>query len=318
MKAFVYETYGSPDVLYAKEILQPTPRHNELLIKVHSSSLSAGMNLLREGRFPGNKLFTLFLRLQFGIFKPKRPILGCEFSGTVEAIGNNVSLFKKGDAVYGTTTGLKNGAYADYVCVPEKWAHGVIKLKPEQLSFTEAAALPVGGMTALQILKKVNLSSHSNILIYGASGSVGSYAVQIAKYFGAKVTAVCSTTNVEWIYSIGADEVIDYTNPDWFMLIKKFDIVFDAVGKLQRSEWKILLAEGGRFCSTRSLTFEKTVYLAILEKMILEGKLKPVIDKVYPFQEMIEAHRYVDHGHKKGNVIIDHIAGTSAFYNLIK
>lgn len=318
MKAFVYETYGPPEVLHLKEILTPTPRHNELLIKVHASSVSAGINLLRKGQFPGSKLFTLLLRLQFGIFKPKRPILGCEFSGTVEATGKDVTTFKKGDAVYGTTTGLKNGAYADYVCVPEKSSQGVIKLKPEMLSFTEAAALPVGGMTALQILQKANISSRSHILIYGASGSVGSYAVQIAKYFGAKVTAVCSSINMEWVYSIGAHEVIDYSDPGWFMRTKKFDIVFDTVGKLQKSEWKVLLAKGGKFCSTRSLTFEKTAYLAILEKMIIEGKLKPVIDKVFPFEEMIEAHRYVDTGHKKGNILIDHTAATSILYNLIK
>ena len=306
MKAFFYKTYGPPEVLHLEEFPKPIPGNSELLIKVHASTVSTGITWLRKGEYPGNKLFTLLLRLQFGIFKPKLPILGCEFSGVVEAIGKDVKQFKKGDAVYGTTTGLKNGAYADYVCVPEKWKQGVVKLKPEQLSFTEAAALPVGGMTALQILQKANLSSKTNLLIYGASGSVGSYAVHIAKYFGARVTAVCSTANIAWVNSIGADEVIDYTNPGWYRVSKRFDVVFDAVGKLQTVEWKILLKKGGKFCSTRSLTFEKTAYLAFLEKIILDGSLKPVIDKVFPFEQMVEAHRYVDLGHKKGNVIINH------------
>lgn len=311
MKAFVYYNYGPPEVLEQKDILKPIPKKDELLIKVYASSVSAGISYLRMGEVPGNKLFTFILRLQFGINKPKRPILGCEFSGIIEAVGKNVQRFKEGDAVYGTTTGLENGAYGDYVCVPEKRKQGVISHKPAYLSFAEAAALPVGGMTALQILQKANLSSKTNLLVYGASGSVGSYAVQIAKYFGAKVTAVCSTNNLEWVKSLSADEVMDYTVPEWYRAGKKFDIVFDAVGKLETPQWKILLAKGGKFCSIRSLTFEKNAYLALLEIMIAEDKLNPVIDKVYPFDDMVEAHRYADLGHKKGNVVISHIPDTT-------
>ena len=244
-------------MLHVEEFPKPIPGNSELLIKVHASTVSAGITWLRKGEYSGNKLFTLLLRLQFGIFKPKLPILGSEFSGVVEAIGKDVTQFKKGDAVYGTTTGLKKGAYADYVCVREKWKQSMVKLKPEHLSFTEAAALPVGCMTALQILQKANLSFKTHLLVYGASGSVGSYAVQIGKFYGATVTAVTSTNNLEWIKTLGAEEVLDYTVPEWYRVSKKIDIVFDAVGKLQTMEWKTLLKKGGKFCSTKSLTFEK-------------------------------------------------------------
>ena len=306
MKAFVYDAYGPPEVLYAKEILSPIPKHTELLVRVHASSVSAGMTWMRKGEFPGSKLFTFLLRLQFGISKPKQPILGCEFSGIIEAIGKDVKRFKNGDAVYGTTTGLANGAYADYVCVPELPRHGVVMLKPTQLTFSEAAALPVGGMTALQILQKNDLKFQSRILIYGASGSVGSYAVQIARYFGAHVTAVCSTANLGWVKAIGAHEVIDYTSPGWWQKTKKFDLVFDAVGKLPASQRKSLLGKRGKFCSTKCMTYEKASYLELLQKIIAEGKLKPIIDKVYLFEQMVEAHHHVDLGHKKGNIIINH------------
>ena len=311
MKAAIYTEYGSPEVLQFQEVAKPIPKKNELLIHVHASTVSAGAVWIRKGQFPGSKLFTFLLRLQFGLFRPKQPILGVEFSGIIEAVGDEVSLFKKGDAVYGTTTGLKNGAYADYVCIPESRTQGVVAIKPHQLSFAEAAALPVGGMTALQILAKVPIRAGHRILIYGASGSVGSYAVQIAKYFGATVTAVCSTANVELVKSIGTDEVIDYTKDDLGRFNGRFDIVFEAVGKVKSSALKPLLNPTGKFCSIKSLTAEKTKYLDFLHQMIANGQLKPVIDRVYPFDQIVEAHKYVDLGHKKGNVVLNHPEKTS-------
>jgi NADPH:quinone reductase-like Zn-dependent oxidoreductase len=248
------------------------------------------------------------MRLMFGITKPKRPILGVEFSGIVEDVGNDARLFKKGDEVYGTTTGLQQGAYAEYVCVPETWKQGVVAAKPQSLTFLEAAAIPVGAMTALHILKKANIQAGQTILIYGASGSVGTYAVQIAKYFGANVTGACSTANQEFVRSLGADAVLDYTKNDLKNCNEKFDLIFDAVDKLEKATWKPLLREGsgGRFCSVKSPTAEKREYLDVLHAMIAEGKLKPIIDKSYPFEQLAEAHEYVELGHKKGNVVINH------------
>ncbi len=304
MRAAVYTKYGSPSVLQLREVEKPVPKSKEMLVRVHASTVSSGVIWIRKGHFPGSKLFTCLIRLVFGITKPKRNVLGFEFSGTVEDIGSDVKLFKKGDEVYGTTTGLKNGAYADYVCIPERWKQGVVALKPQHLTFEEAAALPVGGMTALQILLKAKIQSGHKILIYGASGSVGTYAVQIARYFGATVTGGCSTANIELVKSIGADEVIDYTKADITQYKERFDIIFDAVGKLKTSKCKPLLNKGGRFCSVKSLTHEKNQYLDLLHKMISEGKLKPIIDRSYSLEHIVEAHKYVDLGHKKGNVVI--------------
>lgn len=310
MKAMIYTEYGAPSVLHLKDVEKPVPRSNELLVKVCASSVTSGAIWIRKGEFPGSKVFTVLMRLMFGITKPKRPILGVEFSGIVEELGNGVTLFKKGDEVYGTTTGLQQGAYAEYVCVPESWKQGVVAAKPSSLTFSEAAALPVGAMTALHILKKANIQAGQTILIYGASGSVGTYAVQIAKYFGANVTGVCSTANQELVRSLGADAVLDYTKNDLANCTEQFDLIFDAVGKLEKATWKPLLHEGGggggRFCSVKSPTAEKREYLDVLHAMIAEGKLKPFIDKSYPFEQLAEAHDYVELGHKKGNVVINH------------
>ena len=306
MKAIIYTEYGAPNVLHLKDVEKPVPKSNELLVKVCASSVTSGAIWIRKGEFPGSKVFTVLLRLMFGITKPKRPILGVEFSGIVEEVGNGVTLFKKGDEVYGTTTGLPQGAYAEYVCIPETWKQGVVAAKPQALTFPEAAALPVGAMTALHILKKTNIQSGQTILIYGASGSVGTYAVQIAKYFGAKVTGVCSTANQELVRSLGADAVLDYTRGDFKNCNEKFDLIFDAVGKLNKATWKPLLRKDGTFCSVKSPTAEKREYLDLLHAMIAEGKLKPFIDRSYAFEEIAEAHEYVELGHKKGNVVINH------------
>lgn len=306
MKAMIYTEYGAPNVLHLKDVEKPLPQSNELLVKVYASSVTSGTIWIRKGEFPGSKVFTVLLRLMFGITKPKRPILGVEFSGIVEEVGNGVTLFKKGDEVYGTTTGLPQGSYAEYVCIPETCKQGVVEAKPQSLTFLEAAALPVGAMTALHILKKANIQAGQTILIYGASGSVGTYAVQIAKYFGANVTGVCSTANQELARSLGAHVVLDYTKGDFTNCSEQFDLIFDAVGKLNKTTWKPLLRKGGTFCSVKSPTAEKSEYLGELHAMIAQGKLKPVIDKSYAFEGIAEAHEYVELGHKKGNVVINH------------
>jgi NADPH:quinone reductase-like Zn-dependent oxidoreductase len=306
MKAFIYTEYGAPNVLRISDVPKPVPKSNELLVKIHASSVSSGSIWVRQGKFPGPKFYTLFLRLMFGITKPRNPILGFEFSGIVEEIGENVKAWKKGDAIYGTTTDLQQGSYADYLCVPESWKQGVIAPKPQNLNFEEAAVLPVGAMTALDLLSKANIKQARNVLIYGASGSVGTYAVQIAKYFGANVTGVCSTGNVDVVRSLGADEVLDYTKQDLRNCTQTFDIIFDAVGKMETATRKRLLRQSGKFCSIMSPTAEKREYLDALQTMIDQGKLKPVIDRSYPFEQLVEAHRYVDIGHKKGNVVINH------------
>lgn len=304
MKAVIVEKYGGPEVLQLVEIARPVPRPNELLIKVEASTVSAGVTWIRQGKFPGSFLFTVILRILYGIWKPRRKIMGVEFAGVVEQVGAKVKQFRPGDTVYGTTTGLKSGSYAQYIVLPEKHKQGVIAVKPPQLSMIEAAALPVGGMTALHLLTKAELGTGQKILIYGASGSVGTSAVQIAKYACAKVMAVCSSSNFPIVRALGADEFLDYTKTEITTLPERFDIVFDAVGKLPAAAGKRLLKKGGRYCTVRSLTAEKTAYLRSLHQMIEQQEYHPVIDCVYPIDKIVEAHRYVDGGHKKGNVVI--------------
>jgi NADPH:quinone reductase-like Zn-dependent oxidoreductase len=304
MKAVVYKKYGAPSVLHLAEVEKPRIRPNEILVKVHASTVTSGTLWVRQGDFPGSAVYTFFIRLLYGIRKPRRPILGYEFSGVVADVGSQVTRFKKGDAVYGTTTGLKQGAYAEYVCIPETWKQGVMAQKPETLSFEAAAALPIGGMTALQLLQKAGVQKNDTVFIYGASGSVGTYAVQLASYFGGVVTAACSGANMPLVTSIGAVEVLDYSVTNFKQLPTRFDVVFDAVGKLPKAIGKQLLKPGGRFISVKSMTKEKTEYLDVLEAAIAAGALRPVIDRVYPLAETADAHAYADLGHKKGNVVI--------------
>jgi NADPH:quinone reductase-like Zn-dependent oxidoreductase len=304
MKAIVYEKYGPPEVFHLKEVPKPTPKDNELLVKVYATTVNAATRWARTGKHPDSKFFTFMTRVFFGFTKPKKPIIGYELSGEVESVGKDVKLFKKGDQIYGTTTGLRAGAYAEYVCLPEEWKKGVVAIKPANSTYEEAACVPVTGMAALHILRKANIKKGQKILIYGASGSMGTYAVQLAKYFGAEVTGVCSYRHLEMVKSIGADSVIDYTKEDFTKNGKVYDVVFEAVGKISSKQCKKALKKNGTYLSSGSLTSETTEKLDFLRELIEGGKINPVIDRSYPLEKTAEAHRYVDKGHKKGNVVI--------------
>jgi len=304
MKAIVYTEYGPPDVLQLTEIPKPNPKENEILVKIYASTVTSGVLWARSGEHPDSSFFTLAIRLIFGFRKPKNTLLGYEFSGEVETVGKDVDRFMKGDKVFGTTTGLSDGAYAEYICVPEIWKQGVVSKNPANLTYEEAAAVPIGGMTALHLLRKAAIQLEQKVLIYGASGSVGTYAVQLSKYFGADVTGVCSTANLELVKSLGAEQAIDYTKDDFRLNNKKYDVIFDAVGKISKSSSKDSLKNKGTYLSVKSPTTESTEKLEFLRELIEAGNLKPTIDRIYPMEQTAEAHQYVDLGHKKGNVVI--------------
>ncbi len=304
MKAVLYRAYGPPVVLRIQEVAKPIPKENEILIKVHAATITAADILFRNGK-SSNLLFSLAIRLMNGIKAPKKKILGHEFAGEVEAVGKDVTNFKRGDHVFGTTSGLvKTGSYAEYICVPQEWGQGVVTTMPTTMNYQEAAAVPVGGMTALHLLRKASIKIGQKVLIYGASGSVGTYAVQLAKYFGAEVTGVCSTSNLELIKSIGADFVIDYTKGDYTRNGQKYDVILDAVGKTTPGQNKGILNQNGCYVSVKSLTTEKIEKMNFLKGLIDSGKIIAVIDRTYPIEKIVEAHEYVQGGHKKGNVII--------------
>jgi NADPH:quinone reductase-like Zn-dependent oxidoreductase len=298
MKAIICTKSGPPEVLQLREVEKPVLGDNEVLIRVHAATVVPGDVMLRKL----HPLLFLPMRL-FGVRSKRIP--GHELAGVVEGVGKNVKWFKNGDAVFGTTTGLSVGANAEYVCLPEEGSKGVLALKPTNATYEESAALPVGSMTALYILRKGAPRSGQKVLIYGASGSVGTYAVQIAKqHFGAEVTGVCSTGNIELVRSLGADHVIDYTKEDLTRNGVKYHVVFDAVGKLPASVRKNLLIEDGAYLSIRSSTHEELENLMVLKGLVEAGRIKPVIDKCYPLEQTAEAHRYVETGRKRGNVVI--------------
>jgi NADPH:quinone reductase-like Zn-dependent oxidoreductase len=305
MKAIVYTKYGSPDVLQMKEVEKPAPRDREVLVKVHATTVTIGDTIMRSLNLPPIPGWQKFMaRLILGWRKPKRPILGMELAGEVESIGRKVTRFKPGDPVFASTFAVNFGGHAEYKCLPE---NGVLALKPANLTYEEAAAIPGAGQTAWQCLKKGKIQRGQKILIYGASGAVGTYAVQLAsRHFGADVTGVCSGTNLELVKSLGASQVIDYTRQDFTQSGATYDVVFDAVGKLLPAQGKKALKQTGIYINvhTDSDGGDKLENLLLLKELIEAGKLKPAIDRVYPLEQIVEAHRYVDQGHKRGNVVI--------------
>ncbi len=321
MKAVVYKKYGPPEVLRINEVKRPIPKDNEVLIKVNATTVTATECAFRKGIPYITRLFT-------GLLRPKINILGEELAGEIEETGKDVKKFKKGDRVFGAA-GTGFGAYSEYISLPED--NTTLEIKPEGMTFEEAAACD-GFLTALPFLRDTgNIQSGQKVLINGASGSVGTAAVQIAKYFGAEVTGVCSTTNLELVKSLGADNLIDYTKEDFTKNGETYDIIFDTVGKTTFSCCKNSLKQDGIFleAAITIATFPHVIWtsvfgnkkskiaatglrpvnervrdLVFLKELLIEGKIKPVIDRHYPLEQIAEAHRYVDLGHKKGNVVI--------------
>ncbi len=301
MKAVVYEKYGPPNVVAVKDIPTPVARDNEVLVGIAATTVSAGDVRMRAFDVPGNAFVRFMARLFLGIRGPKRKILGMQVAGRVEAAGANVTKFQVGDEIFASTFGTGFGGHAEYKCFPED---SIISLKPSNVSLTEAATYPIPALGALNVLKRANIQSGQKVLIYGASGAVGTFAVQLAKYWGAEVTGVCSESNFELVKSIGCDHLIDYHISDFTQAGEKYDVIFDAVEKLSRRSSKSALTENGVFLNIGSQGKEDVNELTELKDIIEKGALRAVIDRTYPLDKIVEAYQYADTWHKRGNVVI--------------
>lgn len=313
MKAIVCKKYGPPEVLELKEVEKPTPKNDELLIKIFATAVNSSDTIVRGFKFPAWSLMGIMMRLVMGFSKPRNPILGMVVAGDVESTGKDVKHYEKGDPLFAYTVSsslkIRFGAYAEYICLPEE---GIVALKPKNVTYEEAAAIPYGGLLALFFLKSGNIQNARKVLIYGASGAIGTAAVQIAKHFDAEVTGICSTTNIELVESLGADKVIDYIKEDFSKLEERYDLILDSVPyvampdkKSLKSQCKKALTPNGKYISIDEGSPKPQLEdLIFLKELVESGKLKPVIDRSYPLEEMVEAHRYVDKGRKRGNVVI--------------
>jgi 2-desacetyl-2-hydroxyethyl bacteriochlorophyllide A dehydrogenase len=328
MKAIFYTEYGTPDVLHLKEMEKPVPKDNEILVRVHAASVNYGDVLARKFAkisptrdFNMPLIFFLPARMEFGFTKPKKNILGNEFAGEVEAAGGNVTSFKKGDAVFGYR-GPAMGTHAEYVCVPED---GSVALKPSNMTYEEAAAIPYGALTALNLLRKMDIQSGQKVLINGASGGIGSAAVQLARYYGAEVTGVCGTPRMDFVRSLGANHVIDYMKEDFTRNGKTYDVIFDVLGRSSFSKCRNSLNENGRYVlasfkvkqllqmlwtsrfSTRKVICALSMEpgdLNFIRELVETGRMKSVIDRRFTLAQTADAHRYMESGHRKSSVVI--------------
>lgn len=302
MRAVVYTEYGPPEVLRLEEVPKPAPRDHEILIKVYATAATIGDARMRSFTVPPAQW--LFARLYLGVWKPKRPILGMSLAGEVEAAGSAVTRFQPGDSVFASTFAANFGGYAEYKCLPQ---NGLVLPKPPNVTYEEAAAIPAGSTTALRCLRKAGIQPGQRVLIYGASGAVGAYAVQLARHLGAEVTAVCGPRHVEMVRSLGAGQVLDYTQEDFTASGAVYDVVFDAVHKMAPAQGRQVLKPGGVYLDVHRASGndgEKMNELVFITELVAQGIVRPVIDRCYPLEEIVAAHRYVDAGHKAGNVAI--------------
>lgn len=328
MKAIVYTEYGSPDVLHLQEMEKPTPKDNEILVRVRATSVGSGDLMARRfsqispREFNMPFFFWLPARITFGLGRPKQAILGSEFAGEVEAVGKAVTRFKAGDAVFGYR-GPNLGAYAEYLCVPES---GSVALKPANMSFEEAAAVPYGALTALNLLKKTPIQRGQKVLVNGASGGIGSYAVQLARHYGADVTGVCATPRMDYVKALGAERVIDYTREDFTQGGESYDLIVDVLGRSSFSRCVRVLRENGRYLRASfktpqllqmlwtslrggkrvicALATDSQADLVVIKELVEAGKLKSILDRCFPMEQAADAHRYVEAGNKHGQVVI--------------